>query len=232
VPSATFLCGGMKFACTPPSKAYPANWCGLGTLSVQRKPAAVWRAWRSDRLGTCISFVLAHSAPHAKMPLFSQSVSSNCEPSVIYIGDRRDDSVACGMRVDRQWNRWGSPGAGRGAPRPTIRPSRARPSLDGSAPACCVLPSCQNCSTSWGRLPRAGLSRCRISIASGSTRYECLCGSCPEGAAIILTEGLLRGMTRGEIAGILAHEVAHIRNNDAWTMNWAMRCIARSNGRR
>jgi heat shock protein HtpX len=43
----------------------------------------------------------------------------------------------------------------------------------------------------------------------------------PDGAAIILTEGLLRGMTREEIAGILAHEVAHIRNNDIWTMSWA-----------
>jgi heat shock protein HtpX len=32
---------------------------------------------------------------------------------------------------------------------------------------------------------------------------------------------LLRGMTRDEIAGILAHEVAHIRNNDIWTMSWA-----------
>jgi len=43
----------------------------------------------------------------------------------------------------------------------------------------------------------------------------------PEGAAIVLTEGLLRRMTRDEIAGILAHEVAHIRNNDIWTMSWA-----------
>jgi heat shock protein HtpX len=43
----------------------------------------------------------------------------------------------------------------------------------------------------------------------------------PEGAAIILTEGLLRRMTRDEVAGILAHEVAHIRNNDIWTMGWA-----------
>ncbi|WP_212459496.1 zinc metalloprotease HtpX [Bradyrhizobium manausense] len=43
----------------------------------------------------------------------------------------------------------------------------------------------------------------------------------PERSAIVLTEGLLRGMTRQEIAGILAHEVAHIRNNDAWTMSWA-----------
>jgi heat shock protein HtpX len=43
----------------------------------------------------------------------------------------------------------------------------------------------------------------------------------PQGGAIVLTEGLLRGMTPGEIAGILAHEVAHIRNNDAWAMSWA-----------
>jgi heat shock protein HtpX len=43
----------------------------------------------------------------------------------------------------------------------------------------------------------------------------------PEGAAIVLTEGLLRRMTWDEIAGILAHEVAHIRNNDIWTMSWA-----------
>ncbi|HVX75547.1 MAG TPA: M48 family metalloprotease [Bradyrhizobium sp.] len=42
-----------------------------------------------------------------------------------------------------------------------------------------------------------------------------------EGAAIVLTDGLLRGMTQDEIAGILAHEVAHIRNNDAWAMGSA-----------
>jgi heat shock protein HtpX len=43
----------------------------------------------------------------------------------------------------------------------------------------------------------------------------------PQRGAIVLTEGLLRGMTPGEITGILAHEVAHIRNNDAWAMGWA-----------
>jgi heat shock protein HtpX len=42
-----------------------------------------------------------------------------------------------------------------------------------------------------------------------------------DGAAILLTDGLLRGMTPDEVAGILAHEVAHIRNNDAWAMGWA-----------
>jgi heat shock protein HtpX len=42
----------------------------------------------------------------------------------------------------------------------------------------------------------------------------------PNGAAIVITEGLLRGMTPDEITCILAHEVAHIRNNDAWAMGW------------
>jgi heat shock protein HtpX len=43
----------------------------------------------------------------------------------------------------------------------------------------------------------------------------------PERAAIALTEGLLHGMTLAEIRGILALEVAHIRNDDAWAMTWA-----------
>jgi heat shock protein HtpX len=53
----------------------------------------------------------------------------------------------------------------------------------------------------------------------------------PDGSAITLTEGLLRGMTLNEIGGILAHEVAHIRNNDGWAMRWAAalhRAIARA----
>src|SRR5581483_2812397 len=43
----------------------------------------------------------------------------------------------------------------------------------------------------------------------------------PEASAITLTEGLLRGLTLSEIGGILAHEIAHIRNNDGWAMRWA-----------
>jgi heat shock protein HtpX len=69
---------------------------------------------------------------------------------------------------------------------------------------------------------RAGLSRLPdlyCMAAPGRMNAYALGG--PEGGAIVLTEGLLRGMTRDEIAGILAHEVAHIRNNDASTMNWA-----------
>src|SRR5262249_28742777 len=44
----------------------------------------------------------------------------------------------------------------------------------------------------------------------------------PERSAIMLTEELLKGMTLEEIAGLLAHELAHIRNNDGWAMRCAM----------
>jgi heat shock protein HtpX len=43
----------------------------------------------------------------------------------------------------------------------------------------------------------------------------------PPGAAIGLTDGLLRQMTARELVGVLAHEVSHIRHNDMWVMNLA-----------
>lgn len=43
----------------------------------------------------------------------------------------------------------------------------------------------------------------------------------PDNACIAVTQGLLRGLSRAEVAGILAHEVAHIVNRDAGALNWA-----------
>jgi heat shock protein HtpX len=43
----------------------------------------------------------------------------------------------------------------------------------------------------------------------------------PHHSAIVLTDGLLNRMTEDEVAGILAHEVAHISNNDRFAMDWA-----------
>src|SRR5437660_5907764 len=37
--------------------------------------------------------------------------SKNCEPSIVCGGNRRYDAVACGMRLDRRWERGGSPGS-------------------------------------------------------------------------------------------------------------------------
>ncbi|MEM9028844.1 MAG: zinc metalloprotease HtpX [Pseudomonadota bacterium] len=40
-------------------------------------------------------------------------------------------------------------------------------------------------------------------------------------AAIGLTSGLVRRLTLRELAGVIAHEVSHIRNNDLWVMGLA-----------
>ncbi len=40
-------------------------------------------------------------------------------------------------------------------------------------------------------------------------------------AVIAITEGLLRRLTLREIAGVMAHEVSHVRNNDLWVMGVA-----------
>lgn len=43
----------------------------------------------------------------------------------------------------------------------------------------------------------------------------------PAHSAIAVTEGLLRRLTLRETAGVLAHEISHIRNNDLWLMGIA-----------
>jgi heat shock protein HtpX len=43
----------------------------------------------------------------------------------------------------------------------------------------------------------------------------------PDQAAIALTEGLLRKLSLREVAGVLAHEMSHIRNNDLFVMGLA-----------
>lgn len=43
----------------------------------------------------------------------------------------------------------------------------------------------------------------------------------PDNACISVTEGLLHGLSHQEIAGIFAHEVAHILHHDTGAMNWA-----------
>lgn len=43
----------------------------------------------------------------------------------------------------------------------------------------------------------------------------------PDEAVIAVTAGLLRTMNLRELAGVLAHEITHIRNNDVWVMNLA-----------
>jgi len=43
----------------------------------------------------------------------------------------------------------------------------------------------------------------------------------PTHSAVAITEGLLRRLSMREIAGVLAHEISHIRNNDLWVLGIA-----------
>ena len=43
----------------------------------------------------------------------------------------------------------------------------------------------------------------------------------PDQAAIAVTDGLLRRLNRRELAGVLAHEISHVHNNDTWVMGLA-----------
>lgn len=39
-----------------------------------------------------------------------------------------------------------------------------------------------------------------------------------EDAGIVMSSGLIRGLTLRELAGVLAHEISHLRHNDPWIM--------------
>ena len=46
-------------------------------------------------------------------------------------------------------------------------------------------------------------------------------GRNPNNAAVAASEGLLRMMNKEEVAGVLAHELAHVKNHDTLTMTIA-----------
>jgi heat shock protein HtpX len=60
----------------------------------------------------------------------------------------------------------------------------------------------------------------RLFVIPSSTLNAFATGQ-PRHAAIAVTEGLLRCLTTRELAGVLAHEISHIRNNDLWVMGLA-----------
>lgn len=60
----------------------------------------------------------------------------------------------------------------------------------------------------------------RLYVVPSSTLNAFATGT-RDNAAIAVTEGLLRQLTMREIAGVLAHEMSHINNNDLWVMGLA-----------
>lgn len=65
---------------------------------------------------------------------------------------------------------------------------------------------------------RAGLPMPKVYLIENDQPNAFATGRNPENAAVAATTGLLRMMTREEIAGVMAHELAHVKNRDTLTM--------------
>ncbi len=61
---------------------------------------------------------------------------------------------------------------------------------------------------------RAGLPMPKVCIIPQETPNAFATGRNPENAVVAVTEGILRLMDRSEIMGVLAHELAHVKNRD------------------
>jgi heat shock protein HtpX len=64
----------------------------------------------------------------------------------------------------------------------------------------------------------AGLPMLRVYMMDNPQPNAFATGRNPEHAAVAVTTGLLDNLTREEVAGVLAHELAHVRNRDTLTM--------------
>ena len=60
----------------------------------------------------------------------------------------------------------------------------------------------------------AGLPMPRVYIIPGNSPNAFATGRNPENAAVAATEGLIRNLSKEELAGVMAHELAHVRNRD------------------
>lgn len=65
---------------------------------------------------------------------------------------------------------------------------------------------------------RAGLPEPKICIVEMDQPNAFATGRDPQNAAVVATTGLLHMLDRDEIAGVMAHELAHVKNRDTLTM--------------
>ncbi|HEY3637470.1 MAG TPA: zinc metalloprotease HtpX [Rhizomicrobium sp.] len=86
----------------------------------------------------------------------------------------------------------------------------ARPVDEQSAPDLVHLIS--------GLATKAGLPMPRVCIVDNPQPNAFATGRNPEHAAICVTTGLLQRVNREELAGVLAHELSHVKNRDTLTM--------------
>jgi heat shock protein HtpX len=65
---------------------------------------------------------------------------------------------------------------------------------------------------------RAGLPMPKVYLMDQPQPNAFATGRNPQHAAVAVTTGLLNSLTREEVAGVIAHELAHIKNHDTLTM--------------
>ncbi len=65
---------------------------------------------------------------------------------------------------------------------------------------------------------RAQLPMPRVFIMDNPQPNAFATGRNPQNAAVAATTGLLNSLSREEVAGVMAHELAHIKNHDTLTM--------------
>ncbi len=65
---------------------------------------------------------------------------------------------------------------------------------------------------------RAGIPAPRLHLSPDTQPNAFACGRGPGNASVCFTAGLLQTMSEREVIGVLAHEVAHIKNRDTLTM--------------
>ena len=108
--------------------------------------------------------------------------------------------VAGGMNVFAYWN----------SDKMVLSMHGARPADDGSAP--------QLTNMVHRLADQAGLPRPRVYIMDNPQPNAFATGRNPHHAAVAATTGLLKALTPDEVEGVMAHELAHIKNRDTLTM--------------